>query len=114
MMVEKGKKRKDYIYTDIGYRISLARNKKGLSQEFLASECGLERTSIIHIEKGRQRVPIDRLYDIAAALGIDIKELLPDSNTVNRVDPISRDRIDANTAEYLNLIISGLPKISKE
>ncbi len=67
----------DRLYSQIGSRIRDARKAKGLSQENLAKEVALERPSIVLIESGRQKLPIDRLYTIAKALEIQLQELLP-------------------------------------
>lgn len=66
-----------YIYREIGDSINRLRTAKGLSQEKLADILGVTRTSIIHIEKGRQKAPLDKLYFIAEILDVDIFELLP-------------------------------------
>lgn len=50
------------IYEFIGNRIRETRRKKGLSQDDLAKLSHLERPSIVLIERGRQKLPIDRLY----------------------------------------------------
>jgi transcriptional regulator with XRE-family HTH domain len=76
------RQRIDDLYTEIGLRINRLRNKKGLTQEELASNAGLKRTSIVLIEKGKQRLPIDRLYLISAALKCGLSELLPKLNEI--------------------------------
>lgn len=38
---------------------------------------GLTRTSVVNVEKGRQKVPLDTLYEIALALGTTPHELMP-------------------------------------
>jgi transcriptional regulator with XRE-family HTH domain len=68
---------RDAFYKQVGDKIRAQRGKD-LSQEALASAIGLTRTSISNIEKGRQRLLLHTLADIAAALNVDAVSLLPD------------------------------------
>jgi transcriptional regulator with XRE-family HTH domain len=68
---------RDAFYKQVGEKIRAQRGKD-LSQEALASAIGLTRTSISNIEKGRQRLLLHTLADIAAALKVDAVSLLPD------------------------------------
>lgn len=65
------------FYLDIGKRIRDIRNSKNVSQEELADSVNLKRTSITNIEKGRQKLLIHSLWDIAKALNVNITSLLP-------------------------------------
>lgn len=56
----------------LGMRIKEMRVESGLTQQQLATAVGLERTSITNIEGGNQRVTVDMLYVIAAALGYEV------------------------------------------
>lgn len=58
------------------------RGREGLTQGQLAGRIGMTRTSITNIEKGRQKVQLHTLYDIAAALGASPAELLPSAEKV--------------------------------
>jgi transcriptional regulator with XRE-family HTH domain len=57
----------------------MARERAGLTQEDLAREVGLTRTSITNIERGRQKLLIHALFAIAQALGVPAVSLLPPS-----------------------------------
>lgn len=70
------------IYELIGLKIRNKRNDIGFSQEDLAKQSNLERPSVVLIESGKQKLPIDRLYLIAHALECSPKDLLPESNEV--------------------------------
>ena len=52
------------------------RNKKGYSQETLASKCGLHRTYISLIERDKRNITIKSLEKIAKALDIESYKLL--------------------------------------
>lgn len=70
------------LYRAIGEAVRLARHKSRLTQAILAEAVGVTRTSIVNIEAGRQRLPIDLLYDIADILGIQAADLLPRNEDV--------------------------------
>ena len=57
-----------------------------MTQEALASEIGLSRTSIVNIERGRQQLLLHTLAQISAALSISLQDLLP--SFVPGVEPV--------------------------
>lgn len=64
------------IQVKFGKKIKNIRNKKGFSQEKLASKSGLHRTYISDIERGDRNVSIRNIEKIAKALGVKPSELL--------------------------------------
>lgn len=76
--------REKTFYSVFGRMLSEARRKKRISQEILADELGLSRTSITNIEKGRQPVQLYSLYLIARLLRMDVKDLLPSAAAFDR------------------------------
>jgi transcriptional regulator with XRE-family HTH domain len=56
--------------------VRLLRAERGLSQEALAFESGINRTYLSDIERGRRNVSIDNLSRIAAALNVPVWQLL--------------------------------------
>ena len=69
------KKRDEAITADFGRRLRELRTKKGLSQEALALDCGLDRTYIGGIERGERNVSLVNIEKIAAALGVSVRVL---------------------------------------
>ncbi|MDQ0259545.1 helix-turn-helix domain-containing protein [Sinomonas atrocyanea] len=65
----------------VGARIRELRTQRGLTQEALALESGLDRTMVIYVEWGRNGLSYERLWDIAEALGVDVSDLLIPSRT---------------------------------
>lgn len=67
------------LYQRIGEHIRQARERHvpRISQRALAGKIGLSRASLVNIEKGRHRVQIHVLYDLARALDVRLAELLP-------------------------------------
>jgi len=71
------------IYVQFGRRVRLARKKLGITQAELAKRIGLSRTSITNIERGRQKVLLHQIFELAGALGSSIDALLPDDPVEN-------------------------------
>lgn len=70
------------LFIAIGRAIKDARERAELTQEDLAKLVGIGRTSITNIEAGKQRLPIDLLYDIADVLEVQAATLLPRNENV--------------------------------
>lgn len=81
------------IYSQIGQRIAKLRKSRDprLKQEDLASAAHLSRASMVNIERGRHRVQIHVLYDIARALGVEPRDLLPPSTNPEFTAQIPND-----------------------
>ena len=67
------------LYEEVGRRIRTARVGRGVTQDALAERVGLTRTSITNVEAGKQKLPLHTLFEIAAALQVEVRELLPAS-----------------------------------
>lgn len=65
----------EQIYKEIGKRIVKARTSKGMSQEKLATESGIDRTHMGFIEQGRRKPTLSTLYKITRALDISFEQL---------------------------------------
>jgi transcriptional regulator with XRE-family HTH domain len=65
------------VYIEAGRRIQDARKKAGITQERLADAVGLSRASMSNIERGRHKILLHVLEDIARALAVDLHDLLP-------------------------------------
>jgi transcriptional regulator with XRE-family HTH domain len=68
----------DSVYVEVGQRLRDARRQQRLSQTYVAEYVGLSRTSITNIERGRQHFPLHVIYQLAEAVGVEPKSLLPD------------------------------------
>ena len=60
----------------LAQNIKRLRESRGWSQEFLAEECGLHRTYLSGIERGKRNVSIDNLERLSNALEVSAGELL--------------------------------------
>ncbi len=61
----------------VGEKIKLYRDKKGLTQEQLGELIGVKGATITRYEKNDRQPKIEQLTKIAAALSVEINELLP-------------------------------------
>jgi transcriptional regulator with XRE-family HTH domain len=64
------------LYAGIGKRVRTVRERLGLTQKGLGSLVHLTRTSITNIERGKQRILVHTLVDLAKALKVAPGELL--------------------------------------
>lgn len=58
-------------------KIRRIREKKGLSQEYMAAELGITQPSYATIESGKTSLSFDRAIRIASLLGCNLMDLLP-------------------------------------
>lgn len=75
------------FYTEIGRRVRLARERIGLTQDSLATQVMLSRTSVTNIEKGRQKVLVHTICRLAGALNIPPADLLPNTPLATEGEP---------------------------
>ncbi len=80
------------LYQMFGSRVRALRERKNVTQEELGRRVDLSRTSIVNIEKGRQRVLLHQMVEIADALDAKPSELLPKA-PANEKEPELRDDV---------------------
>lgn len=61
---------------NLGQVVKLQMEAKGLTQEQLASNVGITRTSLTNFFAGKQRPPLDVIVAYAEALDLDLSELI--------------------------------------
>lgn len=62
------------VLEKFGSRVRELRKQKGWSQEEFASECGLDRTYISGLEKGRRNVSLKNIDKICKCFNISKKD----------------------------------------
>jgi transcriptional regulator with XRE-family HTH domain len=67
----------DELYRRAGELIREARRNRRLTQSDLGTAVGLTRTSIVNIERGRQKLLLHTLFEFADVLGVEPEALLP-------------------------------------
>jgi transcriptional regulator with XRE-family HTH domain len=63
---------RDPILTQVGKRVRVLREEKGMSQEVLAEKSGLHRTYIGGVERGLRNPSLKSLHRIAKGLGVGL------------------------------------------
>ncbi len=66
----------DDITVQVGFRIRVLREARGLSQEKLAELSGLHRVYVGQVERGEKCPTLITLDKIAGAMGVEVHELL--------------------------------------
>lgn len=66
--------KKDF-YAELGQTIRLGRKRAGKSQEEVASFLGITFQQLQKYEKGKNRIPMDRLFSLSKYLGIPKSEI---------------------------------------
>lgn len=83
----------EFPYPQLGTLVSKRRTERGETQKELAGKIGISRASLANIESGRQRLLVHQLFGLAAALEVQIVELLPrlNKNNIQNDLPIPAD-----------------------
>lgn len=94
-------------FKDLGARIRTYRKAKGMTQDELAKAVGYTSKAMIsRIEKGLNAISVERVEEIANALGVDSTELI-------RQDPTSASA-DAVKIPVLGVVRAGIPLYATE
>lgn len=83
-----------------------------MTQLELARAVGISRASLANIERGEQRVYIHHLVAIAAALDLDVTDLLPSPGEFKPVTPakisVSGDKINRAQERAIKELVSSI------
>lgn len=99
------------FYSAIGRRIADARQSIGLSQEDAADKIDVTRVTWNHIEKGNQKLSLDRLMDIAVVLQIAPSKLVPGFVSDDETDVATEKNFSSDEQA---LILEKLDKYKKD
>ncbi|WP_082006235.1 helix-turn-helix domain-containing protein [Ensifer sp. ZNC0028] len=75
------------IRQTIGWNLRRLRVAKGLSQERLALEAGIDRSYVGRIERGLENVTVSALEALAAVLGSNVRDLFAEVDTSSSRPP---------------------------
>lgn len=96
------------IYAAVGERVKSMRTNRRMTQTALATAIGLNRTSIVNIERGKQRILLHTLYDIAAALELPPADLLAPSIEDSVVTDLDLEIHDPDVRKFVKSVISTM------
>ena len=66
------------VRSRFGKRLRAIRKNKGMSQETLALDAGLDRSYVGGVERGERNISIENMAKLARALKVKLLELLRD------------------------------------
>ncbi len=89
----------DAFYREVGERIGAARRADKKTQDQLARQVSLQRTSIANIERGKQRLLLHTFFDICDALRRPPESMLPASVTTTTEASASDELLDELTPD---------------
>jgi transcriptional regulator with XRE-family HTH domain len=95
-----GERSIEHLCVIFGRRVRAARRAAGLTPTGLGGLVGLSRSSIANLEAGRQRVPIHVIWNLSAALGVPVRDLVP--------EPVIRTRA---TNPAVNRLLGQEPRL---
>ncbi|WP_410542136.1 helix-turn-helix domain-containing protein [Wolbachia endosymbiont (group A) of Udea olivalis] len=104
----------DSIYYRIGQRIREWRLIKRYTQKDLANKVGLTLKEIHEYEKGYTAISLDKLYEIAGELSVNIKVLLPKTRESKKLLSLMDEYREGETQESLVKSLSESMKNGKE
>jgi len=95
----------------MGKLVRARRKKLDLTQDDLAQRVNLKRTSITNIEKGRQKIQLHTLFDLAAALEVDPVTLIPSLKAAEAETIRERVRgMRPDEREFVKSVLSSKPE----
>jgi transcriptional regulator with XRE-family HTH domain len=71
-----------------GERVKELRRASGMSQEAFADHCGYARSYMSRVERGRANPSLDAIEALAAALGVEEKQLFEPATTTTKPPPV--------------------------
>src|SRR5713101_8165767 len=91
------------LYKEVGKLIRRQRRALDLTQAKLAARLGISRGALANIETGRQNLLLHQLYGFAAALDMNVHDLLPVLKDMNVRDllPLAKEEPDLSRSKEL-------------
>lgn len=95
-----------------GKRLKAARGDT--PQSVLATALGVTRSSISNIENGRHRIFLDQVFALAAALKVDVADLLPSPADISAEPQIHASGISVDRLSSLPALFEKLRSLTEE
>ena len=102
------------LYAQVGQSVQRLRRARKLTQQALGEKVRLSRTSITNIEKGRQKVLVHTLAELAQVLNASVAELMPRADeTNNGLEQRISHLPEKTEKEFIQLIMETKPRKQK-
>ncbi|MBI5888430.1 MAG: helix-turn-helix transcriptional regulator [Deltaproteobacteria bacterium] len=98
----------------IGQRIKELRRASGMSQEVLAEKMGISSKYLSSIERGKENPTLDTFISLAAALGVELRDLFNFSyhgKSQKELKELVNSLIDKGGEEKMRLIVKLIKAI---
>jgi transcriptional regulator with XRE-family HTH domain len=110
----------EVVQRAFGQRLQAARRRQGLMQKTLAAQMGLTRANLSNIERGKQRIYLDQVLQVAHLLSVATADLLPDLDDIYPKssisspsdDPIAPD-LQEEVSRVLRSVVEGHASTSR-
>jgi len=94
----------DYnMYSELGEKVKLLRNRRGLKQDDLAEVLGLSRGQISNLEKGRRNLSLKQLEKLCEYFCVDMSFFLMTETTDSCMDLIEKAKVLFNSKKLTNI-----------
>ena len=102
-------------YKDLGWRISNARRRKGLTQGQMAERTSMSASFVSYVESGKRSVSLENFVEIALALNVSADELLTDA-LGNKIRSTSHEMLTllSDCSEFEGRVLLGCMRGAKE
>lgn len=97
-------------YREIGYRIQIAREQCGMNQKELAEKLGISQSTLSNYEKGKRRLYLVDLQNIANALGKTTEYFL---QPIGEIEPDARNSSQDDIQEMVQIMVM-ISELSRE
>lgn len=101
----------DRFYARLGDRIREQRKARRITQEELARVLELNRTSVVNIERGRQRIAVHQLVRIADHLGCAPGDLIPSADEENLLTKRQRSKVDPDALKFVSGVAADAKRV---
>jgi len=91
------------MYTKLGEKVKLLRNRRGLNQDDLAEVLGLSRSQISNLESGRRNLSVKQLEKLCEYFKVDMSYFLMFETTDSCLDLIEKVKLLFESKELTNI-----------
>ena len=106
--------RRREVLREFGRRLKVTRKLRNEKQQNLADALQLSRTTVSNLERGRQRVFLDQVYECAVILDADLTDLLPSVSEVRSKSPVTTAPDDPLSSAAQDTAVAVIATIRSE
>ena len=98
----------------IGKNIKQLRLRLGLTQELLAEKLGMNRSSLVQIERGKRKVSVEELIKFASVMNVSVDHLInPDLKPEEVIEPSIAEPLVQKQRERISLPQNNFQKFKE-